>query len=78
MREHRERKAYLRVLWFTNIYNNKCPNKHVIIVDIKGKRVEGTEEKLEVCVVFFDKLNNCVPSLKLPIKAKPEDIIDKV
>ncbi len=58
MHKHRERKAYLRVLWLTGIYSGKRPNEHVTIVDAKGKRVVGTREKLEVCAMFFDKLYN--------------------
>jgi hypothetical protein len=51
MHEHMKHEAYLLVLWFMGIYNDKHPNEHATIVD-----AEGIEEKLEVCVVFFDKL----------------------
>jgi hypothetical protein len=74
MHEHKERKAYLRVSLLTCIYNGKCPNKHATIVDAEGKWVEGTGEKLEVCVMFFDKLYNCVHVVKLPTKTEPEEL----
>jgi hypothetical protein len=74
MHEHKERKAYLRVSLLTSIYSDKCPNKHVIIMDADEKRVEGTGEKLEVCVVLFDKFYNCVPVVKLFAKKEPEKL----
>ncbi|CAM6030727.1 unnamed protein product [Sphagnum balticum] len=56
------------------IYSSKCHNKHVTVVDAKGKWVEGTEEKLEVCVVFFDKFYNYAHVVNLPAEAKPEEL----
>jgi hypothetical protein len=47
------------------IYSDKRPNEHATIVDVEGKWVEGTREKLEVCVVFFDKIYNCAFVVKL-------------
>jgi hypothetical protein len=57
-------------LWLTGVYSDKRPNEHSIIVDEEGKWVEGTREKLEVCVVFFDKLYNCAPTIKLFVEAE--------
>ncbi|CAM6015334.1 unnamed protein product [Sphagnum balticum] len=73
MHERKECKAYLRVLQFMGIYSGKYPNEHATIVDEKGKQVEGIEEKLEVCAVFFDKLYNCAPAVKLPTEVKFEE-----
>ncbi len=69
MHEHMKHEAYLLVLWLAGIYNNKCPNKHATIVD-----AEGTGEQLEMCVVFFDKLYNCAPIVKLPAKVEHEEL----
>ncbi|CAK9870094.1 unnamed protein product [Sphagnum jensenii] len=69
MHEHMKHEAYLLVLWLMGIYNDKRPNEHATIVDAKG-----TGEKLEVCVVFFDKLYNCAPIVKLPAKVEPEEL----
>jgi hypothetical protein len=74
MHKHMEREAYLRVLRLIGIYSGKRPKEHATIMDAKGKQVKGTGEKLEVCAVFFDKLYNCVPTVKLPAKAKPEEL----
>ncbi len=67
-----EREAYLRVLWLIGIYSNKRPNERATIVDADGKQIEGTEEKLEVCTMFFDKLYKCALVVKLA-EAKPEE-----
>jgi hypothetical protein len=67
-------KVYLRVSWLISIYSGKRPNEHAIIVDRKGKRVEGTEEKLELCAMFFDKLYNCAPVVKLFAKLELEEL----
>ncbi len=56
-----------------SIYSDKRPNEHAKIVDAEGKRVEGIGEKLEVCVVFFDKLYNYVHAIKLLAKIEPEE-----
>jgi len=69
MHEHRKHETYLLVSWLVGIYNGKRPNEHATIVD-----AEGTKEKLEVCVVFFDKLYNCAPIVKLPTKVEPEEL----
>lgn len=65
MHEHR---AYLLVSQLTGIYNDKRPNKHPSIVD-----AEGTRDKLEVRVVFFDNLYNCVLASKLPTEVEPKE-----
>jgi hypothetical protein len=65
-----EHKAYLLVSWLTGIYNSKHPS----IVD-----AEGTCNKLEVCVVFFNNLYNCVFVSKLPIEVeldKPQPLLE--
>jgi hypothetical protein len=69
MHEHMKHEAYLLVLWFMGIYNDKHPNEHATIVDAKG-----IEEKLEVCVVFFDKLYNYASVVKLPAKVEPKEL----
>jgi hypothetical protein len=74
MHEHREANIFAGIVAHgQSIYSGKCHNKHVTIVDAKGKRVEGIGEKLEVCAVFFDKLYNYAPVVKLPAEAKPEE-----
>jgi hypothetical protein len=70
MHEHREREAYLQVSLLMGIYNSTRPNKHTTIVDVEGKWVKGNKEKLEVCVVFFDKLYNCAHVVKVARKSK--------
>jgi hypothetical protein len=62
-----EHMAYLLVLRLTGIYNSKHPNNHPSIVD-----AEGIGDKLEVCVVFFDNLYNCVLANKLFIEVEPD------
>jgi hypothetical protein len=69
MHEHMKHEAYLLVLWLVGIYNDKRPNEHATIVD-----AEGTEEKLEVCVMFFDKLYNCALVVKLPARVEHEEL----
>ncbi len=66
MHEHR---AYLLVSQLTGTYNSKHPNKHPSIVD-----AEGIGDKLEMCVMFFDNLYNCVLANKLPIKVEPDEL----
>jgi len=51
------------------IYNDKRPNEHATIVD-----AEGTGEKFEVCVVFFDKLYHCAHVVKLLAKVEHEEL----
>lgn len=48
------------------IYSSKHSNEHAKLVDVEGKQVEDIGEKLEVCVMLFDKLYNYAPVVKLP------------
>jgi hypothetical protein len=51
--------------------------EHATIVDEEGKQIEGTREKLEVCVMFFDKIYNCALVVKLFLQAKLKELIIK-
>ena len=72
VQRNRTRDAFSQVKSLVDVYGGKRANDFAHLENAEGNRVEGAEEKLEACAVYFDKLLNCAKAVQLPEFEQPE------
>jgi hypothetical protein len=69
--QNRMRDAFSVVKGEAKVRSNRRSNEYAHLMDSEGRRIEGTEDKLEACAAFFEKLYNCAEAVALPAVAQP-------